>query len=42
MSYEILATPNSIASGRYSIGEKETNLFLIKYKQKGEKYEKCK
>ena len=28
MSYEILATPNSIARGRYSIGEKENNLFL--------------
>ena len=28
MTYEILATPNSIARGRYSIGEKENNLFL--------------
>lgn len=28
MDYEILATPNSIARGRYSIGEKENNLFL--------------
>lgn len=28
MGYEVLATPNSIARGRYSIGEKENNLFL--------------
>lgn len=28
MGYEVLATPNSIARGRYSIGEKENKLFL--------------
>ena len=28
MVYEVLAMPNSIARGRYSIGEKENNLFL--------------
>lgn len=28
MDYEVLATPNSIARGRYSIGENENKLFL--------------
>lgn len=28
MEYEVLATPNSIARGRYSIGENENKLFL--------------
>lgn len=28
MGYEVLATPNSIARGRYSIGENENKLFL--------------